>query len=246
VQILVSDLCAQALRLCGQSGRPGRGPGVEQLTEVTTYLNQMLDSWNAFRGSIFTVAINRYRLSPQQTTYFIGPTGDFVAERPIYIKSANLVLTGVFPEVFLPMRILNDDEWSDIRVREIPTTVPRLLYNDGASPDSQLYLWGYPTEVNDLELFTWQGLSTTLASTDTIIYPDGATRAIAFNLAVEIAPLYWKKTDRMLNLLISQAQKARAAYSNANQENPKIVSDAFLGMQREPDWDYYSYLTGGM
>lgn len=245
--ITVPAVCQQALRLCGQSGRPGRGIGTEQQVEVIQFLNQMCDSWNALRGSIFTVSQDRYLLSPSQTTYFIGPTGDFVAPRPIMIKAANLVLTGVFPEVFLPMRILSDDDWANIVVREIPTTVPRLIYNDGGSPDSQLFLWGFPTVANDLELWTWNGLNNELTAADSIFYPDGAALAIVQNLAVLIAPLYWKKTDKMLSLLIQQAQKSRAAYSNLNQESPNLISDAYMGSGDDKKaWDYYSYLTGGL
>lgn len=246
MQITTVQLATEALRLCGQSGRPGRGISSEQQTEVIQFLNQMLDGMNTLRGSIFTVNIARYALVPSQTTYFIGPTGDFVAPRPIRIVNANLVLTNASPEAHLPMRILNDDEWADIRVTEIPTTVPRLLYNDGNSPDSQLYLWGFPTQANDLELFTWQGLNNALGPTDTLAYPDGYARAILYKLAVEIAPLYWKKTDKLLALVQQQAISAYAAISNLNQDVPYMQSDGYLGLSNVRDWDYYDYLTGGM
>ena len=248
MQSTVPQLCTDALRLCGQSGRPGRGIGTEQEIEVTRFLNMMFDSWNAMRGSIFTVSIDRYRLDPLKTIYTIGPTGDFVAPRPTRIKAANLVMLNVFPENHLPMGILNDDQWADMVVTEIPTTIPRLLYYDANSDggNASLYLWGFPTISNDLELFTWQPLATTLTSGDEIFYPDGANLAIVQNLAMLIAPLYWKKTDKMLSLLQTQAQVSRARYSNPNQENPYLISDSYMGNAGGSGWDYYSYLTGGL
>src|SRR4051812_18929144 len=110
MDILVSTICQQALRLCGQIEAPGRSTGVEHAPEVLAFFNQMVDGWNAVRGSIYTNSIDRYALTPGQTSYFIGPTGDFVTTRPSRIYRANLVQTGTSPEVHLPMRILTDDE----------------------------------------------------------------------------------------------------------------------------------------
>lgn len=242
--ITVPAVVTNALRLCGQSQAPGRGITSEQQTEVTTFLNQMLNGWNAMRNAMYTVGINRYTLDPPQLYYTIGPSGaDFTAPRPIRILNANLILTGQTPEVRVSLVILNDDQWAEISVKDIPTTVPVALYNDGASPNSKLYLWGYPTQNNDLELFTPSGLSDDLTDSDTLELPEGYARAITYNLAMEIAPLYWQKTDKLLAQVQKLARESRAAIKSMNSEAPLIMNDsAFL--QSGPPRPYFNWKTG--
>jgi hypothetical protein len=62
--------------------------------------------------------------------------------------------------------------------------VPTDLYNDGAYPNSRLYLWGYPSVANDLELFTWQQLSSFPSQAATVSLPPGYAQAVVYNLAV--------------------------------------------------------------
>lgn len=243
MQVSVPDVVSQALRLCGQMGQPGRGPSPEQLAEVIVYLNQMLDNWNVMRNSIYTIDIARYTLTPSQTIYTIGPTGNFVADRPIRIENANLVLTGQSPEVFIPLSLLNDDQWALISVEEIPTTVPVALYDDYGQPNSNLYFWGFPTQANDVQLFTWKKLPTSLTSSDNLIVPDGYMLAIIQNLAVQIGPLYWKRTNVQFSTLVQQAQKSRAAIASLNTLAPLLPNDASF-IRSGPQRPYFNYLIG--
>lgn len=248
--VAVTEIINRALRLVSQSGAPGRGNSPEQVTEVLDYLNQFLDSWNALRDSLYQVRISTHELTPSQETYTIGPSGDFVQTRPIDILRANILLTSEDdPVVRYPLALLNWDQWSQVRVPELATTLPQYVYFDNAYPDRTIYLWGYPTVNNTLEIFEPLQLDSSLASNDTLLLPPGYMRAIVYGLAVEIRPLY---ADAMSKEQVSRfalvdriARESRAAIAAHNSEAPLLYNDA-APMNGNPRTPYFLYRTGNL
>jgi hypothetical protein len=234
-----------ALRIAGITARPMRTPSPDQSLEAIGILNQMMESWSVDRLKIYSIRQDRYALVPQQTTYFIGPTGDFIAPRPIEIVGANIVLTNQFPELHFPMHVYDDVEWLKITIPELQGGIwPRTLYNDRAYPDSKLYLYPYPTVANDLELYTFSELQDTFALvTDAANCPPGYARAMKYNLALELAAAYPKESN-LLPGAIELAAQALAMIESRNAPIPKLVNDAASlghGARGESRW----WLTGG-
>ncbi len=245
--ITVPQAISDALRLCGQQQAPGRGDAPEEQVEVLRYLNRLLDGWGAMQQLIFTVGINRYPLTLVQNVYTIGPSGaNIPAPRPIAIRNANLVLTSSSPEVFIPIRILDDNEFANLPVLDYATNVPTMLYyskNEMGSENGKIYLIGKPNVANELQLFTDSGFTNTLTSGDSITLPEGYLDAIISTLAVKISPLYWQRTSKMLSELKIEARRARAALIPLNSQAPHQQSD-FPGTSGNGKGPYYNYLTG--
>lgn len=248
MQITTAELAARVLRLCGQTGAPGRGNSSEEVTEITNFANQLLDGWSAMTSKIFTVSINRYSLALSQPYYTIGPSGaDFTATRPISILSANIVLTTASPEVRIPLEVVDDNEWADISVRNYGTNVPTYLYytkNEMGNALGKLYLVGYPTQANDLELFTPGAFDNALTTSSTIIVPEGYVDALVMTLTEKSALLYWKKSNSALAEIKDQARRARAAIVAANAPAGPQASDAPSGSSNGNRGPYYNYLSG--
>ena len=226
---MLLDVFKAALRRGGITTLPGTTPSTDQTTELIPETNRMLGSWNCDGHKIFTTDINRYAMTPQQTTYFIGPTGDFVAPRPTFIYRANVVLVNSSPELHIPLSILSDADWAAHVITELPASFPWSIYNDGANPDSKLYLYGFPTETNDLELFTWQDLKNDFtAVTDAVIFPPGYEEALVTHLALRVCRLY--PLDSRLSVaqrgdLERDAAKALMALKTLNTEPVPMASD---------------------
>jgi len=219
------DLITAAARAMGYL-KAGRTASASELTDALVTLNNLIGLWRTRSLFVYTVGSSRYTFTVPQASYTIGPSGaDFTAARPTRIEHANIVLTDVTPEVRVPLEILDDDEWANLRVREIPVTLPTKLYNDGASPNSTLYLWGYPTIANDLELFTWQQLTTAAALTTDLLFPPGYDSACLYSLA-ELLSAQWNHP--LPPQVMLQAQKARAAVTGLNSAPPKLVNDCRL------------------
>lgn len=238
---VVSDLIRPAFRIAAITLRPGRLPSADQYQEALPMLNRMLKLWNVDRLKIFGMSIDRYALNASQTSYFIGPNGDFVAPRPVSIYRANIVLTGQAPEQHLHVDVLDEAEWAAHRITEMPSGPwPYELYNDGDSPDSKLMLFPYPVRPCDLELFTWNLLPQFGTITDEVELPDGYEEAIVYNLAKRIAaqyPLEAKITPEALDM----ARTSLADIESLNAPSPRLKVDGAIqaaGASRGGSWNY--------
>jgi hypothetical protein len=232
-----------SLRIAGITGRPGRIPAPDQSTEAIGVANRMLGSWNIDPLKIFETSQDRYALRPSQTTYFIGPTGDFVAPRPAKIVRANIVLTNAAPELHRELGIYEVTDWSTLSIPELPGAWPRRLYNDHAMPDSKLYLYPVVSIPSDLELFTLLALQQFAALTDVVVLPDGYQRAITFNLALELAAYYPHDALLAPNTEFI-AQQSLAMIESRNAPVPHMTNDA-SGLTSRRSGDSQWWRSGG-
>jgi hypothetical protein len=237
---VATELLYPALRLAGILGAPGRTASTSELADAFDALNRMLGSWSVQDELIYSIQVDRYNLSPSKTSYTIGPTGaDFIAPRPIRITQATLVLLGP-SELHLPLTLLTDAQWAYKRLREIPTSVPTELYDDYDFPNSRLYLWGYPTVANDLELFTWQTLSSFPSQAAAVSLPPGYANAIVYNLAVQLNDQFG--TPIRPNVLTT-ARRTSAWLKGNNATSPAIPSADF-GTRGSQHSGQFNWVTG--
>lgn len=207
-------------------------------------MNRWLASHNLDGHRVYTTSIDRYAMVPQQTSYFLGPTGDWVAPRPNFISRANVVVTTASPEFRQHVKILTDAEWGRKSITELAGAWPYEIYSDGSVPDTKIYLYPFPTQANDLELYTAQQiLPAFVATTDTVILPDGYEQAIVtgFALAVEsLYPLEAKVSDETRR----QAYASMQRIIIANTQGTRLFSEAAdLGGPR-PDGTTAEVRTG--
>ena len=162
----------------------------------------------------------------------ITVTPDFIAPRPTFIYRANLVITGSSPELHLPLRILTDAEWAAHTITYLTASWPWEIYNDGENPASTLYMYGYPDQVNDLELFTWEQLKSSFtAVTDAAIFPPGYEDMIVTRGALRARALYpydSKLSATQVAELQRDASAATQAVQILNTECPAMVNEASL------------------
>jgi len=237
----------RALRLARVIGGPGRTPNPEQYVDALISLNGLLDSLNIQPGVIYTVQPARYTLAPPQPSYTIGidPAGlvvaDFNAPRPIRIDEARLVLTSSPQPVFLPLRIATDAEWQSIVVREIPTSVPTILYMNNDYPIAKLFFWPYPNAGNDVELWTWEPLEKFASLTQKVIAPEGYLDMLIYQLAVRLGDQFGTAAAMSPNVA-SDARRMLGRVKALNDPNhPMGTTDA--GTRGKPAGDF-NYLTG--
>jgi hypothetical protein len=234
-----TELLYPALRLAGVLTAAGRTAAPSQLADAFASLNRMIDAWTIQRLLIYTIRADRYRLSPSQISYTIGPGANFGAPRPVRITAANIVLLGS-TETRVPLRLLSDRDWAAKRLQVIPTTVPTELYNDGSFPVSTLFLWGYPTAANDLELFTWSQLTPFATPTDPVVLAPGYEDAVVYNLAVRLCGQFGTQLRQDVAMT---ARESKGLVKSYNSVSPRISStDIGTGATRAGG---FNYITGG-
>ncbi len=81
------DQIKAALRLIGQLAE-GEEPSPQAAQDALNAMNQMIDSWNTERLAVFCTEDQVFNWPTDTITRTLGPTGNFVGNRPILIDDA--------------------------------------------------------------------------------------------------------------------------------------------------------------
>jgi len=182
----------------------GETPTATDSQRVLRSLNSMLDSWSNERGFIYALTQETLALDGSQS-YTIGEDGtpDFDTVRPLEIDPTTFVRSG---NSDYPLTILTQDEYAAIQNKSFSGSLPDSLYYDPTYPNGTLYL--FPAAQGSLHLSSWKPLSTFSLLTTALSMPPGYQRAIEYNLALEILPLFALPEPSTLARLAKQARRA--------------------------------------
>lgn len=183
------DLVNLSLTLCGRLGA-GRTPGVSESTVAFGILNAMLDSWSTQRRTVYSVQVISHALTANAESLTIGTGGDWNTARPVMVESAAIIATVEGQTAHFPMKVVGQDEWAKIERYGDKAAIPRVLYNDNAFPLAKLSLYPIPATTTSLELYIWTPFAGFSTLGDTVTLPPGYYRAVAYALAVELAPAF--------------------------------------------------------
>lgn len=187
-----ADIINDAARASGKLG-PGRMLSQSEQDDALRIFQRMVDAWTIERLMVFSITRDTYTLIPGQSPITVGPSGDWVAPRPLRIEGMGLVLTNVTPHVETPIKVLTDDQWEGKRVKVLESNLPReCWYNDGW-PLGELYFWPVPLEANDIALYTWSQLTAPTSLESIVRFPPGYEQAIVDNLAVQTCALFGRR-----------------------------------------------------
>ena len=250
-QTVQQAILYRALRIAGVTMGPGRTASPDQLADALLALNGLIDYLNANEGAIFTIQPLLFTLSPSKISYTIGidPAGiqvaDFAATRPTRIEQAKLVLTSSPTWVYLPLHLATDAEWAAITVRQVPVTIPKVMYCDYNWPIANLFFFGYPTQANKLELWVWQNLPTFATVTSPYTAPPAYTAALTYLLASRLQDMFVSQLQVPYNPNLElEGRRLLGRIKSVNQQNPRVGSADWGQQGARTGGGGFNYLTG--
>ena len=180
------DIINGSLRLLGVLAE-GETPSAETSQDALRAMDQMIDSWNTERLSVFSTQDQVFTWPAGILNRTLGPSGDFVGNRPILLDDATYFKdpsTGISYGI----KMINQQQYDGIAVKTVSSTFPQVLFTNMTYPDIDMFI--YPRPTRDLE---WHFISveelTQPATLDTVLtFPPGYLRAFRYNLACELAP----------------------------------------------------------
>ena len=180
-----NDQINGALRLIGQLAE-GETPSAATSQDALTAMNQMLDSWSSERLSVFSTQDQVFSWPPNLSSRTLGPTGDFVGNRPVLLDDSTY-FRDPSNNISFGIKIINQQQYNGIAVKTVTSTYPQVLWINMEMPNVSMYIYPVPTKVLE-----WHFVSVTElvepATLDTVlVIPPGYLRAFRFNLASEIA-----------------------------------------------------------
>ena len=179
------DQINRALRLLGVLAE-GETPSASVSQDALMALNQMIDSWNTERLSVFSTQDQVFLWPAGEISRTLGPTGDFVGNRPILLDDSTYYVGN--NGVSYGIKFINQQQYDGIAVKTVTSTFPQVIFVNNTFPDIEMFVYPKPTQA-----LTWHFISveelTQPATLATVLYfPPGYLRAFTYNLAMEFAP----------------------------------------------------------
>ena len=175
-----------ALRLLGVLAE-GETPSASMSQDALTALNQMIDSWNTERLSVYNTVDQVFTWPAGTYQKRLGPSGDFVGLRPVQLDDSTYY-RDPGTNVSFGIKIINQQQYNGIAVKTVTSTYPQVMWINMEHPDIQMTIYPVPTRDLEWHFISVQELSQPATLATDIAMPPGYLRAFKYNLACEIAP----------------------------------------------------------
>jgi len=179
------DQIKAALRLIGQLAE-GESPSPETSNDALDAMNQMIDSWNTERLSVFSTQDQVFSWPPDQITRTLGPSGDFVGNRPILIDDATY-FRDPQTNVSFGIKLINQQQYDGIAVKTVTSTYPQVMWVNMEYPNISMTIYPKPTRLLEWHFVSVEELTKPATLSTILTFPPGYLRAFKYNLACEIA-----------------------------------------------------------
>lgn len=180
------DQINRALRLLGVLAE-GETASAATANDALVALNQMIDSWNTERLSVFSTQDQIFNWPVGEISQTLGPTGDLVGNRPILIDDATY-FRDPQTNVSYGIKLINKQQYDGIAVKTVTSTYPQVLFVNMTFPDITMYIYPRPTRTLEWHFISVEELTQPATLATELAFPPGYLRAFTYNLAMEIAP----------------------------------------------------------
>jgi hypothetical protein len=174
-----------ALRLIGMLAE-AETPSAATAQDSLSALNQMIDSWNTERLSIFSTQDQVFTWPVNTIHRTLGPTGDFVGNRPILLDDSTYFKDPT-NGISFGIKIINQQQYDGIAVKTVTSTYPQVMWINMDYPNIDMYVYPVPTKALEWHFISVTELDQPATLATMIAFPPGYLRAFKYNLACEIA-----------------------------------------------------------
>ena len=180
------DQINRALRLLGVLAE-GETTSASVSQDSLMAMNQMIDSWNTERLSVFSTQDQIFTWPAGQITRTLGPSGDFIGLRPVLLDEATY-FRDPGTNVSFGIKFINQQQYNGIAVKTVTSTYPQVIFVNMGFPDVTMSIYPRPTRDLEWHFISVQKLDEPATLVTDLLFPPGYLRAFTYNLAMELAP----------------------------------------------------------
>jgi hypothetical protein len=180
------DQINRALRLLGVLAE-GETTSASVSQDSLMAMNQMIDSWNTERLSVFCTQDQIFTWPAGQITRTLGPSGNFVGLRPVLLDDATYY-RDPGTNVSFGIKFINQQQYNGIAVKTVTSTYPQVIFVNMTYPNVTMTVYPQPTRDLEWHFVSVQELTEPATLATVLAFPPGYLRAFTYNLAMEIAP----------------------------------------------------------
>ena len=194
-----------ALRLIGMLAED-ETPSAATSQDALTALNQMIDSWNTERLSVFSTQDQMFTWPASTISRTLGPTGDFVGNRPILLDDSTYFRDPA-NGISFGIKIVNQQQYNGIAVKTVTSTYPQVIWVNMTYPDIEMYIYPVPTKVLEWHFISVEEITQPATLATSLAFPPGYLRAFRFNLACEIAAEFGVEPSRQVQRIAMSSKR---------------------------------------
>jgi hypothetical protein len=242
---LVQDIISSSLRLINVLGA-GETMSASEGQDALFVFQTMVDSWQAERLMIFTTQRLVFPLTLGKQVYTYGVGGDFNSPRPAKIEEVSIIWLGNPNQPLeLPLNYLTTEQWQAVPVKNIQSSLPMYVWDDGAFPFRNLSFWPIPNAAVNFAVYAWQALAAPATLTTQMAFPPGYMQAFRYNLAVMLAAEFPAVPQEILIPVAAIAASSKAVVKSMNITMEDLRVDSALTQFGLGLYDYRSDMPVG-
>ena len=180
------DQINRSLRLLGILAE-GETPSAAMSQDALIAMNQMIDSWNTERLSVFSTQDQTFTWPASEITRTLGPSGNFVGLRPVLLDESTYY-RDPGTNVSFGIKFINQQQYNGIAVKTVTSTYPQVIFVNNTFPDITMTIYPRPTRDLEWHFVSMQELDQPATLATQLHFPPGYMRAFTYNLAMEFAP----------------------------------------------------------
>ena len=180
------DQINRALRLLGVLAE-GETTSASVSQDSLMAMNQMIDSWNTERLSVFCTQDQTFTWPAGQITRTLGPSGNFIGLRPVLLDESTYY-RDASTNVSFGIKFINQQQYNGIAVKTVTSTYPQVIFVNMGFPNVTMTVYPQPTRDLEWHFISVQKLDEPATLATDLLFPPGYLRAFTYNLAMEIAP----------------------------------------------------------
>ena len=217
--MIVRDLLRSVFRICQVIGPGENLDKTPEESDAFEALNSLIGAWAARRIFIYNTIIEKFNLSNGVFEYTFGKGGQWDSERPQFLKESFIS----DDNIDYNLKIISQDEYFHFSNKK-NSGRPSYLYFEKKYPLGNVFLYTTPDKNYKITISSYKQLSAFESVEDMIELPPYYSKALKFNLAIEIAPEYAQElipsvmflaSDSLKNLLIgNQNEVPQSSFGN--------------------------------
>jgi hypothetical protein len=200
-------------------------------------LNAMLNAWIVQPLTIPAVIREVFSITANQSTYTIGPGGDFNTTRPTMLTGASLLLNTSSPSIEIPITVMTDDMYQAITIKTQTNTLFTAVYLNtnlvsASYALAQIFVWPVPTTAaNDLVLYRPEQITSFANLTTQYTFPPGYEEAMEYNLARRLSTPWGRELpaeiDRMARESLAWVKRQNYKLSDLPNDAARAISSTY-------------------
>ena len=204
----------RALRLLGVLAE-GETPSAATSQDSLMALNQMIDSWNTERLSVFSTQDQVFNWPVGEISRTLGPTGDFVGNRPVYFDDATYY-RDPGTNVSFGIKFINQQQYDGIAVKTVTSTYPQVIFVNMTFPNVEMFIYPKPTQTLEWHFISVEELTQPATLATELHFPPGYMRAFTYNSAMEIASEFGVEPSPQVQRIAMTSKRNLKRVNNPN------------------------------